>query len=393
MSTPAPHPTPSQPNSMRALCDFTRQHPRVTILAVITLCLLIFIPIISSLPSYQPCEGSLTLQSINFESSNSQPFIVNVPSLRQVTLVGKTPLSLTGEFPDQPGLNTVGPLKLIPEDETATLQITSLAEANLELIDLSLEPGTRVEQLRYDAYNKRLNFNLSDAQSTRLRFNPDGLFSLQLEGYSIEGQPNFPTDEPLSWRPDNQLDLDLPAVIFLDLQFNEFTETPFWGRLSIKNLKLDELSIRTQEDNTQYTESAILAGNVRLADRSYRLVANQFLTFNPTDSVDTLMRLSLAEAKSEIRSGDNQTLKLHESATGLKLDFSGTALQILVGLNPNNPVFKLQASWLEKWMPRDAVIGLIAFLSTLVMTLIGWLGDMVIKRKSSNAGNSANTTP
>jgi hypothetical protein len=50
--------------------------------------------------------------------------------------------------------------------------------------------------------------------------------------------------------------------------------------------------------------------------------------------------------------------------------------RILISLNEQLPVAKLQASFLEAWMPRDAAIALIAFLSTLAMTLIGWLWEI-----------------
>jgi hypothetical protein len=49
---------------------------------------------------------------------------------------------------------------------------------------------------------------------------------------------------------------------------------------------------------------------------------------------------------------------------------------ILISLNEQLPIAKLQASFLEAWMPRDAAIALIAFLSTLAMTLIGWLWEI-----------------
>ena len=47
-----------------------------------------------------------------------------------------------------------------------------------------------------------------------------------------------------------------------------------------------------------------------------------------------------------------------------------------IGLNENLPVATLQASLLEAWLSRDAVISLIAFLSSFVATLIGWLWEL-----------------
>lgn len=183
------------------------------------------------------------------------------------------------------------------------------------------------------------------------------------------------TVRPSSQSCEGSLTLTLATATKLELQFTKFTEQLFWGRLAVKNVKLTA-STDSQNFPDNYLESTILAGSVRLADKTASLEANQYLHFNPTNSIDTLLNLSLSEEKAEITSGNDQTLKLNTSAPGLTLDFSGRTERIDIGLNPKNPVIRLQANFLESWIPRDAVIGLIAFLSTLVMTLIGWLWEI-----------------
>ena len=122
--------------------------------------------------------------------------------------------------------------------------------------------------------------------------------------------------------------------------------------------------------------------------KSYTLEENQFLKFQPQDSIRTLLRLRLAEDKTTVKPNDNQLLKLNQQQPGLQVDISGKTQQILIGLNEELPVAKLQASFLEAWMPREAVIALIAFLSTLVMTLIGWLWEIATEEPESTPMNT-----
>jgi hypothetical protein len=379
-----PRRSPPQLTSVRAWCQKTWQNaktlvqrnPRFAWLLIFTVLLIAFLVFATLWPSTQPCEGSLTLQSLSFESTQTQPLLVNTPTLRQLTLKGKIPLRLTGQFSNNPDLTNQTTLQLTPLDETATLQLTNTPQASLELRDLSLSPQTQVEDLRYDTYNKRLHFNLRRIKTSHLILNPNGSFAVQLTGYRIDTQPNLPPDPSFTWQPDNQLILELPGTTDLSLRFTEFTEQIFWGNLAVKNVKLDSVNVRAQNYQTNYSASTILGGTVRLADKTTTLETNQFLRFQPADSIDTLMNLSLSEEKSEIKPDNSQTLKLDKSTPGLKLDFSGKTNHITIGLNPKNPVLKLQASFLEAWMPRDAVIALIAFLSTLTMTLIGWLWEI-----------------
>lgn len=365
--------------------NFAQRNTRFTGLSIATLLLIGFLLLATLLPSRQPCEGSLTLSSLSFESTTSQPFLLNTPTLSQLDLTGKIPLRLTGQFTDNPTLQTTTSLNLTPLDDSATLQLSLRPKANLEpkasleLTDLSLEPNTQVNDLTYDTYNKRLKFNLSNrpnAKTAHLNLNPNGSLSVQLTNYRIDSNPNLPPEQTFTWQPDNQLTLDLANAVALDIQLTEFTAQPFWGHLAVQNVKLDAPNVRAQNYNTNYRESAILAGSIRLADKTASLETNQFLTFTPTNSIDTLLHLSLSEEKTEAKPSDNQTLKLDQSLPGLKLNFSGKTDRIKIGLNPQNPVLTLQASLLEAIMPRDAVIGLIAFLSTLVMTLIGWLWEI-----------------
>jgi hypothetical protein len=357
-----------------------RQNSRFTGILFITIVLSLVLVIATLLPSPQPCEGSLTLSSLSFESTASQPFLLNTPSIKQITLTGsltnpaKAPLRLTGQFSDNPALTKITRLDLTPLNDSATLQLILRPNASIELTKLSLQPNTQVTKLRYDSYNKRLTFQLHNAKNTQLNLTLNGPLTVKLTDYKIASKPNLSLDEPFTWQPDNPFNPTLPNSTNLDIQFTKFTEQPFWGRLAVQNVSLDDFDIQTED--YQYTDSAILGGTIRIADKTASLETNQFLNFHPPDSIKSLLHLSLSEEKTEVKPGDNQVLKLDKSAAGLKLDFSGKTKQIEIGLNPKNPVVKLQSSLLEVFMSRDAVIGLIAFLSTLVMTLLGWLWEI-----------------
>ncbi|PZV09215.1 MAG: hypothetical protein DCF22_18865 [Leptolyngbya sp.] len=109
----------------------------------------------------------------------------------------------------------------------------------------------------------------------------------------------------------------------------------------------------------------------------------QFLTFDPVDSIRSLLCLRLSqETISTLKTSDNKAFQIGESTQGLKMDISGETQRIKIRLNENLPVANLQASWLERFLPRNAAIALIAFLSALVSTLIGWLFELANKNET-----------
>jgi hypothetical protein len=367
----------------------TNHHPKFIGLLLGVFVLIAFIGFATFLPSSQPFEGSLSLQSLSFISTADQSFLLNTPALKEFTLKGDFPLRLTGKFSGNPALptpTTQNPitLELSPQADP-TWQIRSTDSSTISLADLRLTPQTTIRHLTYDAQNQRLAFDLIPTAPIPLSLQLSGSLTLQLNGYQIKNLPALQTqsDFDLTWQPDNQQVLTLETPIHLELQFVELSDSPFWASIACDRVVLDKPNVRPTNYGDNYRESAILGGTIRLADKSYTLEENQFLKFQPLDSIRTLFRLRLANEKTTVKPNDDQLLKLTQQQPGLQVDISGETRQIMIGMNEKLPVAKLQASFLEAWMPRDAVIALIAFLSTLVMTLISWLWEIATAEPES----------
>lgn len=352
-------------------------HRRFTVLLVLTLGLLLFVIVGSLLPSMQPVEGSLTLSSLTFTSATAQPFLRNARSITQLSTVGALPLKLTGQFKGDPTLNSRTVLELKPLSN-ANWQFEGLPGATVEITNFELAKQTSIKQLNYDTYNKRLTLTVRPAENApaTLTLSANGEFRVRLEGYQLPAGLSQELRE-FTWQPNDQITLAMQQPLELDLQFSQVDRMSFWGNLAVQQVQLKRAEVANEAYATNYKESAVIGGTIRLADKNYNLEEGQFVTFAPADSLRALLRLRLSEANPPtLKTSDHKIVQLGEAAQGLKVDVSGTTRRIEIGLNPALPVAKLQASWLEGWLPRDAAIALIAFLSSLLSMLLGWLFEL-----------------
>jgi hypothetical protein len=336
------------------------------------------------IPSFQTFEGSLDLQSLSFTSQTNQPFLTNADSISEIYTENALPLTLEGTFSDTDSkLVKLEKITLKPiADSEPWWQISGQKSATLALSKLSLTPETSVKNLQYDPHNQRLTIEkLTPTQTplnTTINTNGTETFTVNFDGYQIN---KFSDITSFIWQPNNSINLKIDQEIKLKLKFQKAPENAlFWGKLAVK--KVDFIApLTVNQDNfaDNYQESAIEGGTIRLADKNYDLSTGQFLTFNPQDSIRYLLGLRLATEKTAtLKTNDNQTVAINEAFQGFKVDISGETKQIKIGLNENLPVAKLQASWLEglPFMSRDIFIALIAFLSSFVATLIGWLWEL-----------------
>lgn len=363
---------------------------RFTVLLSSIIGLMLFIIIGTLTPSIQPFEGTLQLNSLTFTSKSDQPFIKNADAITQITQTyaeNALPLILTGQFSDSdPKIEALNTITLNPiKNQESWWQIEAIADATLEIKELKLTSETTLEHLEYDSTNKRLSINNIIPQKHPLSLIIDASssdkFTVTFQGYEI---PQFPDITSFTWQPNNQITLTLNQPVKLEVQFQESPNNRlFWGRLAVENVKLFNQPIINPKDYADYyKESAISGGTVRLADKNYTLEVGQFLTFKPEDSISSLLGLKITdESTPTLNTSDNKILQINEPFRGLKLDISGKTKKIEIGLNERLPVATLQASWLERFFPRDAVIALITFLSTLVTLLLGWLWEIVTKNE------------
>ena len=387
----SPHPKWVRLNTIRGwwerlwarMIRFLSRIPRFTGLLLVTLGLSLFIILGSLLPSTQPFEGSLTLRSLSFTSTTTQPLLKNAQSIAQLTGIGAQPLTLTGQFNGIPALKGVADAKLeLQPSDQATWQIEAESGARLEVVKLELAAQTVIKPLRYDAYNKRLSLTIQPAKDSpaTLTLSADGVFKVGVQGYS--SLPSFVSgnNAEFTWQPNNQLVLSIQQPLQLDLQFSQPSTTLFWGELAVQQVTFKAAEVASETYANNYIESAVVGGTIRLGEKNYSLEDGQFLTFDPVDSIRSLLRLRLSqETASTLKTSDNKALQIGEPTQGLKMDISGETQRIKIGLNEKLPVANLQASWIERFLPRDAAIALIAFVSALVSTLIGWLFELASK--------------
>jgi hypothetical protein len=363
---------------------FTKQNPRVVALLSLTITLILIITLGTLIPSSQTFEGSLDLQSLSFTSQTSQPFLTNADSISEIYTENALPLTLEGTFRDTDSkLVKLEKITLKPiADSEFWWQISGQNNATLALSKLSLTPETSVKNLQYDPHNQRLTIEkLTPAQTslnTTINTNGTETFTVNFDGYQID---KFSDINSFTWQPSNSINLKIDQEIKLKLKFKKTPENYlFWGKLAVKKVNfIAPLTVNQENFADNYQESAIAGGTIRLADKNYDLSTGQFLTFNPQDSIRYLLGLRLAIEKTiALKTNDNQTVEINEAFQGFKVDISGETKQIKIGLNENLPVAKLQASWLEglPFMSRDIFIALIAFLSSFVATLIGWLWEL-----------------
>ena len=374
---------------------FTNQNPRFIALLSLTIALILVITLGTLIPSSQTFEGSLDLQSLSFTSQTNQPFLTNADSISEIYTENALPLTLEGIFSDtESKLVKLEKITLKPiADSEPWWQISGQNDATLALSKLSLTPEASVKNLQYDPHNQRLTIEkLTPAQTslnTTINTNGTETFTVNCNGYQID---KFSDITSFTWQPNNSINLKIDQEIKLKLKFKKTPEnTLFWGKLAVKKVNfIAPLTVNQDNFADNYQESAIEGGTVRLADKNYNLSTGQFLTFNPQDSIRYLLGLRLATEKTAtLKTNDNQTVAINEAFKGFKVDISGATKQIKIGLNENLPVAKLQASWLEglPFMSRDVFIALIAFLSSFVATLIGWLWELSNSEETTEDNN------
>ena len=374
---------------------FTNQNPRFIALLSLTISLILVITLGTLIPSSQTFEGSLDLQSLSFTSQTNQPFLTNADSISEIYTENALPLTLEGTFSNtESKLVKLEKITLKPiADSESWWQISGQNNATLALSKLSLTPKASVKNLQYDSHNQRLTIEkLTPAQTslnTTINTNGTETFTVNFNGYQID---KFSDITSFTWQPNNSINLKIDQEIKLKLKFKKTPEnTLFWGKLAVKKVNfIAPLTVNQDNFADNYQESAIEGGTVRLADKNYDLSTGQFLTFNPQDSIRYLLGLRLATEKTAtLKTNDNQTVAINEAFQGFKVDISGATKQIKIGLNENLPVAKLQASWLEglPFMSRDVFIALIAFLSSFVATLIGWLWELSNSEETTEDNN------
>ncbi|GAX44021.1 hypothetical protein NIES4075_50380 [Tolypothrix sp. NIES-4075] len=367
----------------------------------LALLLLVFLTIVTFaaiVPGTHTFEGNVISQEMNFIyiGKESKLFLQDIRGIKQIENQGKQTLTLTGNFQSKtlPQLNQLDSLKIQLKDSDsrwiiapANLQATS--EINLD--ELRLQPNTKVAGLSYDFYRNQLAFSLQQNSNLNQKISPNTLdlylgeqpIKFIVEGYELP-------DLKLPNQPDNQIPLEFtlnPNNKNINLKFTQNTkiyitlakptkyESEQWFREEIetKDVKFLHLDRNGKDARDDLKISTIVEGKIRMAEQERDIKQNQFLMGDKPDPFKSPLNIQ------EIRYLQIVPKK------GIEARFSGKTKQIQIGLDPKFPVSRIQGSWLDGVLPRDAIIALFSFGAATVANLLSWLFSNAFKSASNNS--------
>ncbi|MBD6619275.1 hypothetical protein FNW02_26470 [Komarekiella sp. 'clone 1'] len=358
------------------------------------LLLLLFLTIVTFaaiLPGTHTFEGNIISQKMSFIYNGQQPkrFIENIRSIKELENEGIQTLTFTGNFQSEslPQLNQLNSLKIkLKERESKWI----IAPANpdgtseIDLNELRLQPNTKVAGINYDFYRNQLAFSLQPNPKLNLKTNPNILklylgeqpIKVIVEGYELPDlnlQNHSDDQTPLEFilNPNNkELNLELPQntniYITLAKLFKYESEQWFRGKIETKNVQFIDVDRNGSDLRDDLDVSTIVEGKIRMIGQEQEIKQNQFLMGGNPDApldIKLIRHLQIVPKK------------------GIEARFSGITKQIQIGLDQDFPVSRIQGSWLDSVLPRDAIIALFSFGAATVANLLSWL--------FSNASKSA----
>ena len=342
-------------------------------------------------PSTHIFESNLTVEEMSFTYAGKEPklFLDTVRGIKSLEIEGQQTLSFTGKIQSKstPALNQLTILEIEPIDSTSKW---SIAPANLkqsselELTELRLQPDTQVNKLSYDPYPDRNQLAFSLTSNTRVK-KPTNTNIVQLnlgnqplkvslEGYKFKNV-KLPIDSEKQRQlefiltPNNQefrLNLADPVTIYMQLpRNNNASKQWFRGKIEVKNVQFQRLDRTGANQDDNLPISTILKGEVHMAEQTREIKPNQFLMVEEP-GIKLIRYLNIVPQK------------------GLEVRISGKSKLIQIGLDQEFPVSRIQASWLDRVLPRDAIIALISFCATSFTLLWPFIIKEISKSTSRN---------
>lgn len=340
------------------------------------------------LPATHNFEGQLIVREMTFTyaGNNSNKLFLNyIRRINQISASGIQTMTLTGKFESKyyPQINKLNTLEIELPNEKSKWSISPVnpqETSQIELLELRLQPDTTVKYLRYNSYNKVNQLSLllqpSVNQPEKNRANllqlalGDKPLKLRLQDYrlpklKLQTNPN-PFELEVIFKPDIQ-ELRLPLTqtsdLSIDLPDPRKTESSQWlrGNLEVKDVQFYRVEQTGVDVNDELSNSTILAGKLRMAGQERNIEPNQFL-ITEEPGVKLLRNIQIHPQSPA-------------SPQGLEVRISGQTNRLQVGLDSRFPVATIQASWLDKILPRDVIIALISFSAACFSYLVYWLVD------------------
>lgn len=352
---------------------------------LLVLLLLLFLTLVSFAaiaPGTHTFEGNIISQEMSFVYNGQQPkrFLENIRGIKELESEGIQTLTFTGKFQSElPQINQLQSLTIQLKDRESKWII---APANLEgtseidLNELRLQPNTKVTELNYDFYRNQLAFSLQRNPKLDLKNNANILklylgeqpIKVIVEGYELPDsnlQKQLDNQTPLEFilNPDNQeFNLEFPqnTNIYITLAKPAKFESEQWfrGKIETKNVQFVDVDRNGSDLRDDLDVSTIVEGKIRMVGQEQEIKKNQFLMGENPDiplNIQLIRHLQIIPKK------------------GIEARFSGKIKQIQIGLDQDFPVSRIQGSWLDGVLPRDAIIALFSFGAATIPNLVSWL--------------------
>ena len=341
-------------------------------------------------PSTHIFESNLTVEEMSFRYAGKEPklFLDTVRGITSLEIEGKQNITFTGKIQSKstPALNQLTILEIEPIDSTSKWLIATAnlkQSSQLEFTELRLQPDTQVDKLSYDTYRNQLAFSLTSNTPVEKPSNTNILqlslgnqpLKVSLEGYQLKNVKlpiHSEKQRQLEFilTPNNQefrLNLADPVTIYLQPpapKNNEFKQW-FRGKIEVKNVQFQRLDRTGSNQGDNLPISTILNGEVHMAEQERKIKRNQFLMVEEP-GIKLIRYLNIVPQK------------------GLEVRISGKSKLIQIGLDKEFPVSRIQASWLDGVLPRDAIIALISFCAASFSYLLYFIIDDISKSTSRN---------
>lgn len=368
-----------------SLWQFLARNIQFAIVFLITIALVLFSVLFCLLPTTQNFEGSLIVKSLSFTNTQSDRLLLkDVRSLPKITLSGIQKFTLSGTFISKthPELEKLDKLEIELPQENSQWSITPTSNTDvISLKELRLQENTRIRNLKFAPFNRRLTFSLippinSTQTPVTLSFNPSSNpIKILLSNYRILNFPLSNNDIPLEFSlqtTEFQLQPSQPIDINLELPKDE--EQPvFWGNINVTDVKFEQLIQAGDNTSDDILDSTIASGTLRMAKQELKLEENQFLIIEPP-AIQTINRIKIIQPdKSQELKADGEKIKLADPPKGLEVTVSGSTNSIKVGLNLKLPIAQIQGSFLSQYVSIEVIVAIISFSGGLIVSLLSWL--------------------
>jgi len=198
---------------------------------------------------------------------------------------------------------------------------------------------------------------------------------VSLEGYQLKNV-KLPVDSEKQRQlefiltPNNQefrLNFADPVTIYLQPPAPKNNESKQWfrGKIEVKDVQFQRLDITGSNQDDNLPISTILKGEVQMAKQTREIKRNQFLMVEEP-GIKLIRYLNIVPQE------------------GLEVRVLGKSKLIQIGLDKEFPVSRIQASWLDRVLPRDAIIALISFCSAFFTFLLSFIINDISKSTSRN---------